>query len=232
MMQTLDRTAVDGQAGDREIPGRLWRVAGVLVILHVVLMLAGFSQERSVVLTDGSGTVQKVYGSGSLGRIFAGGYVEVLAFLVLIPAVIFLSRAFGRRTEIGRWAAQTALAAGITYIASTLAVGLPVGAAAVYGAHHHLADGGTLAVVNDVRNFAFYVSLAVLGVHALAIGVAALADGVVRRWVGFGGIAVGIVMLLAMTTERWIDTVNFSSLLWMVWWVGVGVSLLRRASSR
>ena len=232
MTQTLDRVAEADTARERDIPGPLWRVAGVLVILHVVLMLAGFSQEKSVVLTDGPDTVQRVYGSGSLGRIFAGGYVEMLAFLVLLPAIIFLSRALGRRTETGRWAAQTALAAGVTYVASTVAVGLPAGAAAVYGAHHHLADGGTIALVNDVRNFAFFISLAVLGLHALATGVSALADGVMRRWVGVGGIVVGVLMLLAMTTQGVADTVNLSSMIWMVWWLGLGISLLRRPSAR
>ncbi|MDT7539017.1 MAG: hypothetical protein QOI82_2602 [Actinomycetota bacterium] len=232
MTQTLDRAAVDAQPSQREIPGPLWRVAGGLVILHVVLMLAGVSQEKSVVLTDGPDTVQKTYGSGSLDRVFAGGYLELLAFLVLLPAIVFLARALGRRTETGRWAAQTGLAAGITCIASTVAVGLPAGAAAVYGAHHHLADGGTLALVNDVRNFAFYLSMAVLGVHAIATGVSALADGVMRRWVGFGGVAVGAVMVLGMAAQKWIDTVNLSSLLWMIWWVGLGISLLRRPSTR
>ena len=232
MTQTLDRPVADGQARQRSIPGPLWRVAGGLVILHVVLMLAGFSQEKSVMLTDSPDTLQKTYLSGTLGRIFAGGYVEMLAFLVLIPAVIFLSRALGRTTETGRWAAQTALAAGVIYVASTVTIGLPAGAAAVYGAHHHLADPGTLSVINDVRNFAYFLSLAVLGVHALATGIAALADGVMRRWVGFGGIAAGTVMVLAMTAQGWFDAVNFSSLIWMIWWVGVGISLLRRPSTR
>lgn len=230
MTQTLDRPTADQQ--QRDIPGALWRVAGVLVILHVVLMLAGVSQEKMVALTDSPDTIQKTYGSGSLARVFAGGYVELLGFLVMLPAIVFLARALGRRTESGRWAGQTALAAGITYVASTVAVGLPAGAAAVYGAHHDLADAGTLALVNDVRNFAFYLSIAVLGLHAVATGLSALADGVMRRWVGFVGIVVGTVMVLSLTVQKWFDLVNFSTLIWMVWWVGLGVLLLRRPTSR
>jgi hypothetical protein len=207
----------------------MWRVAGGLALAHVVVLFAGFSQEKSVVLTDGPHTVARVYGSGSLGRIFTGGYVESLSFLILLPCLVFLARAFGHRDEAARWASQTALGAGVVFIANTLAVGLPAGAAAVYGAHHGLAGGGTLALVNDVRTFAFYVSLVTLGAAALCLGIAALRDGVMTRWVGWGGVAVGSLLVLGPVGQRWADTINTTSLIWMVWWVGVGVCLIRRA---
>jgi hypothetical protein len=196
-----------------------------------VVLLAGVSQEKSVVLTDGPHTLARVYGSGSLGRIFTGGYVESLSFLILLPALVFLARAFGRRDEAARWASQTALGAGVIFIANTLAVGIPAGAAAVYGAHHGLAGAGTLAVVNDVRTFAFYLSLVTLGAAALCLGIAALRDGMMRRWVGWGGVVVGTLLLLGPVGQRWADTINTTSSLWMVWWVGVGICLIRRAGA-
>ena len=208
----------------------MWRVAGGLALAHVVLLFAGFSQEKSVVLTDGPHTVARVYGSGSLGRIFTGGYVESLSFLVLLPCLVFLARAFGRRDEAARWASQTALGAGVVFIANTLAVGIPAGAAAVYGAHHGLAGGGTLALVNDVRTFAFYLSLLTLGAAALCLGIAALRDGVMTRWVGWGGVVVGSLLLLGPVGQRWLDTINATSMVWMIWWVGVGICLIRRAN--
>jgi uncharacterized protein DUF4386 len=234
MTQTVDNPstpALSTEHGtEHAVPRPLWRVAGVLAITHVVLLFAGFSQEKSVELTDGPGDVARTFGGGSIARIFAGGYVESVSFLVLLPALVFLARAVGRRTEAGRWAAQTGLAAGLTYVAITLATAMPAGAAAVYGAQHHLAGAGTLAVVDDVRTFAFYLSLAALGVHAIATGVAALSDGVMRRWLGWGGIVTGVLLLLGMPVQRWFDGVNISSMVWMVWWVGVGVSLIRRGT--
>jgi hypothetical protein len=221
---------VDTAVERARISPAMWRVAGGLALAHVVLLFAGISQESSVSLSDGPHTVARVYGSGSLGRIFTGGYVEALSFLVLLPSLVFLARAFGRRDEAARWASQTALGAGVVLIANTLAVGIPAGAAAVYGAHHGLAGGGTLAVVNDVRTFAFYLSLVTLGTAALCLGIAALRDGVMTRWVGWGGVVVGTLLMLGPVGQRWVDTINTTSSIWMVWWVGVGVCLIRRAT--
>jgi hypothetical protein len=229
MTEVTERVGIE--IGQPRISPTMWRVAGGLALAHVVVLFAGFSQEKSVVLTDGPHTVARVYGSGSLGRIFTGGYVESLSFLVLLPALVFLARAFGRRDEAARWASQTALGAGVVFIANTLTVGMPAGAAAVYGAHHGLADSGTLAVVNDVRNFAFYLSLVTLGAAALCLGIAALRDGVMTRWVGWGGVLVGTLLLLGPVGQRWADTINTTSMLWMVWWVGVGICLIRRAGA-
>jgi hypothetical protein len=203
-----------------------------LAIAHVVLLFAGFSQEKSVMLGDGPADVARIYGSGSLDRILAGGFVEALSFIVLLPAIVFVGRVIGQRTEAGRWAAQTALAAGITYVAVTLATGLPAGAAAVYGAHHQLGDGATLALVNDVRNFAFYVSLLALGAYSVCLGIAALTDERRARWMGWGGLLLGGLLFLGLATDTWTDGANLASALWAVWWVGVGVGLIRRVAPR
>ncbi|MFP5371859.1 MAG: hypothetical protein ACLGI3_14085, partial [Actinomycetes bacterium] len=138
-----------------------WRVAGALALGHVVLVLAGISQQRSPRLGDDAVAVAAEYVDGDMTRIFAGGYVEALGFLLLLPVVTFLGSALGRRAEIGGWAAQTAAAAGIGYVVMSLAPGLSAGAAALYGAQHG-ADLGTVSVVNDVRNFAFFLSMLLL----------------------------------------------------------------------
>lgn len=52
-----------------------------------------------------------------------GGYIELVAFMLLIPAIVFLGRAIGRRTEAARWATQAAAAAGIAYVALTVGRG-------------------------------------------------------------------------------------------------------------
>ena len=223
--------AAPGQAAPqlRSLSPTAWRVAGGLAIGHVVLLFAGFSQERSRVLGGSLGDARRALTEGSLGRIMAGGYVESLSFVVLLPALVFVARAVGTRTEVGRWASQTALAAGVAYVAITLATGMPAGAAALYAGHHG-GDLRTAVMLSDIRNFAFFLSLLALALQAIATGVAARADRFSARWVGIGGIVVGTLLLVGVAGAG-AGLHDFASLLWMVWWVGVGVCLIRDASA-
>jgi hypothetical protein len=206
----------------------LWRIAGGLAIAHVVLLFAGFSQENPGVELGGTAADARAgLLGGSLARSMAGGYVESLSFLLLLPALVFVARVVGTRTALGRWAASTSLAAGICYVAISLATGMPAGAAALYNAHHG-ADLATARMVDDVRNFAFFLSLLVLGMQALALGVAALSDRFSTRWTGIGGIVVGVA-LMAGVAGAGIGLHDYASMVWMVWWTGIGIVLIRNA---
>jgi hypothetical protein len=205
----------------------LWRVAGGLAIAHVVLLFAGASQERTTSLGDSTGGARRALVEGGLARTMAGGYVEAFAFVLLLPVLAFLASAVGTRTAVGRWAASTSLIAGVCYVAVTLATGLPAGAAALYGGHHG-GDLATAVMVNDVRNFAFYLSLLVLGLQAVALGVAARSDGFSPRWTGLGGVVVG-VLLMAGVAGAGLGLHDYASLIWMVWWIGVAIALIRNA---
>jgi hypothetical protein len=70
-------------------------------------------------------TQWRLAGGLVLARILAGGYVEALSFVVLLPVLVFLARVYGRRSEASRWAAQTSLLAGLGYAVVTLASGMP-----------------------------------------------------------------------------------------------------------
>jgi len=199
----------------------LWRVAGGLVIAHVVLLFAGFSQEVAVTHGDSLATLQDKYGSADMTRVFTGGYIEATSFLVLVPALVLLAQLLGRRTEAGRVAAQSFLAIGIAYAGATLAVGFAPGAAAIYAAHHHVPIG-TIAMVNDIRNFSFYLGVAMSAAMMLALGIAALTDRVLVKWVGWCGVVLGAVGIVVTPFAQ-----NAISMVWMVWFVGVGVLALR-----
>jgi hypothetical protein len=205
----------------------LWRVAGGLAIAHVVLLFAGFSQQRSFSLGDGTAAARQNLAEGSLARSLAGGYVESLAFVLLLPALAFLAHAVGTRTAVGRWAASTSLIAGVCYVAITLATGMAAGAAGLYDAHRG-GDLATAVMVTDIRTFAFFLSLLVLGLQALALGVAALSDRFSPRWTGVGGIVVGIV-LFAGVAGAGLGLHDYASMIWMVWWIGVAIALIRNA---
>jgi hypothetical protein len=205
----------------------LWRVAGGLAIAHVVLLFAGFSQERTTSLGDTTDGARRALVEGGLARTMAGGYVEAFSFVLLLPVLAFLVHAVGTRTAVGRWAASTSLIAGVCYVAVTLATGIPAGAAALYGGHHG-GDLATAVMVNDVRNFAFYLSLLVLGLQAVALGVAARSDGFSPRWTGLGGVVVGI-LLMAGVAGAGLGLHDYASLIWMIWWIGVAIALIRNA---
>lgn len=204
--------------------GRTRRWAGGLALAHIVLMLGALSQEGVLV---GHGTtaakVQEVYGGASLDRALGAGYVEALSFVVLVPAIVLLSRLVGRRTELGQVAAQSFLVLGVAFVGATLAVGFPAGAAALYAAHHGV-DAGTIATVNDIRNYGFVLQVALLAAMTLALGIAALADRVHTRWIGWGGVVVGGLGLVL--TPFFHDAVSMA---WMIWWVGMAVVMIRRA---
>jgi hypothetical protein len=199
-----------------------WRSAGVLALAHVTLMLVAITQQRSPRLGEDPAAA---YAGADLTRVLAAGYLEAVSFLLLVPVVTFLARAVGRRTEAGGWAASTAFAAGVGYIASTLAVGLPAGAAAIYGAEHG-ADLAMVAVVNDVRNFAFFLSMLLLAVHVAAVGVAMLSDRVLPGWLGWSGIATAAV-LVGSVPFAITGAVDYATLLWILWFVGLAAVMIR-----
>ncbi|MGY1825778.1 hypothetical protein [Blastococcus sp. SYSU DS0541] len=201
-----------------------WRVAGSLALAHVVLILVGISQQRSPRLGDGAEAVAAEYVDGDLARIMAGGYVESVGFLLLLPVLAFLARALSR-SETGGWASQTAFAAGIAYVALSLAPGLAAGAAALYGAQHG-ADMVTVSLVNDVRNFTFFLSVLLLGVHAAGVGIAVLADGELPPWLGWAGLGTGLVLVASVPAAR-LGAVDWATVAWMVWFLALATVMLR-----
>ena len=207
------------------IPRRLWQIAGALGLVHVVLIPVGLALQRSPLFADGTAGIRDDYVNGDFGRTSAGWLVESFGFLLLIPALVFLARALGRRTEAGRWAAQTGLMCGITYVAVTFAVGFPAGAAAMYGAQHGL-DVEAAFALNNLRIFGYFLSLMLLAGSTLGIALSAASDGVHSRWIGAFGVVTGLA-LLASTPLSYVGQQDWGTLVWMVWFIGVCVLLVR-----
>jgi hypothetical protein len=204
---------------------RPWRWAGGFALAHVVFLFAGFSQEVAVTHGSSLTKLQDSYGGANMTRVFAGGYVEAMSFVVLVPALVLIARLFGRRTETGHVAAQAFLAFGLIFAASSLAVAFAPGAAAIYAAHHGVPIG-TIAMVNDIRNYSYILQVAISLAMALALGVAALAERIHVRWVGWGGVGLGVVGLVATPLAH-----NALGMVQLIWWVGMAVLLLRGAPS-
>ena len=204
---------------------RLWQLAGTFAAAHVGLLVLGIALQDSPLFQEGVAGIQRGYVEGDMAATIGGGMIESFGFVLLVPALVFLSRAIGRRTEAGRWASQTALAAGLAYIAVTMAVGLPAGAAALYGAQQGL-DVDTAFAINNIRIFGYFLSLALLGAHAIGLALAARQDGVMRRWIGWGGLGTGVVLLISVPAAT-VGQQDWGTLVWLIWWVGVAVCLLR-----
>jgi hypothetical protein len=210
---------------DRE-HSTLARVAGALGLAQVVMMFAAITQEVMVDHSTSLSSLQHDFGTANLTRVFGAGYVEALSFVVLTPAIVIIARLFGRGSEATRAAAQTFLALGIAFVASTLAVGFAPGAAAMYGAQHG-ADIHAVAMVNDVRNFSYYLQVTIQGGMAVALGIAAILAGRWSRVVGWGGVLVGAAILVGTPFAH-----DGLGLLWLIWWVYLTVRLLRGAPRR
>src|SRR3990170_3335538 len=175
-------------------PRRLWQLAGVFALAHVVLIPVGIYLQDSPLFAEGAAGITESYVEGDIARSFTGGILESFGFLLMIPALVFLGRVLGRRSDAGRWAAETGLLCGIGYVVVTFAVGFPAGAAAMYGAQHGL-DVDTAFALNNVRIFGYFLSLLLLGGSTLGFAAAALADRFHRRWFGWFGVVTGLALL-------------------------------------
>ena len=207
------------------VPRRLWQLAGALALAHVLLIPIGIGLQSSPLFAEGTEGITESYVEGNLIRSFSGGMLEAFGFLLMVPALVFLGRVLGRRTEAGAWAAQTGVLCGLGYVAVTFAVGFPAGAAAMYGAQHGL-DVDTAFAINNVRIFGYFLSLLLLGGSTIGFAAAALADRLHPRWFGGFGLVTGVA-LLASTPLAAIGQQDWGTLVWMVWFIGVAVLMMR-----
>lgn len=204
---------------------RLWQLAGAFALAHVALIPVGIYLQGGPLFADGVAGITESYVEGDIARSFTGGVLESFGFLLMVPVLAFLARVLGRRSDAGGWAAQTGLLCGVGYVVVTFAVGFPAGAAAMYGAQQGL-DVDTAFALNNVRIFGYFLSLLLLGGSTLGFAAAALMDRFHRRWFGWFGV-VTAVMLLASTPLAGIGQQDWGTLVWMVWFVGVAVLMIR-----
>ena len=208
----------------RERPlGSLWKAAGILALAHLALMFATTALRGSPTVHPGQQGVEHSFVEASLTRDLAGGYVQMLACLILIPVIVFLSRAVGRRTELGSWMSGTAAAAALGYV-FVLVVGLAAGAASSWGRRQGMDLDESLAI-NNIRNFGYLAGPMLLGLHAIGLAIAARSDGLMGRWVGWGGLVVGVLLVLVPPAAA--VGVPGAILVWAVWWAGLGGLMLR-----
>jgi hypothetical protein len=212
-------------SGPEVVPTRLWRIAGALAIAHIVLVFAGVAFERSPELGASAHTTEAALVHSSLPTVFAGGYVEYLGFLVFLAAALLLSRLLRDTGPTRGWLSACMAGAAVTFVAVTFATGMAAGAAALYDGHRGVSLE-VVTTVNDIRIFAFYLSMGVLGFFTVAVGAAARATGILPRWLSWTGTVVGVLCVASPALQAW-DAVNIVSMLWFAWFLALGIVGLR-----
>jgi hypothetical protein len=202
---------------------RLWRLAGALCIAYVVLLLAGYSQQRSPAFGASAASITSLYSGVPAGKMYAGAVLVTAASLLLLTAFTLVSRLMRGETEGAGWASALILTAGTAAAAVTL-VGSYAGAFAAYYAATHGFGADTVAGLNMISKFSDLIAAAATGVCALAIGGAGLASRRLPRWAAWISIVVGAVDILSGTGPA---QLNLGTLVGFVWMVMLGVVLLR-----
>ena len=202
---------------------RLWLTAGWLLIGFIVLTFAGVTFGTSATIGDTQANITKSLVTSSMTKAFTGGYIEFIAALVFLVAMLLVARLLRGTEELPGWLASTITAGAVLYVAVQVATGAAAGAAAVYNGHH----GAPLAVVttvNDIRNVGFSLSGGVAGLIALAVAGAGQSTKLLPRWFCYAGYVVGVVMIAAVPAA---EAGAPQTLLWFVWVLALGIIALR-----
>lgn len=208
---------------------RLWLVAGSLMIGYVVLSFAGVAFEHSLMLGDKASSASAALVHSSMTQNFAGGYIEYLASLVFLVGALLVARLLRGDGILGEWLSSCIAASATIFVAITVADGFAAGAAALYDGHHGVALA-TVTTVNDIRNFAFFLSGGLAGLFALGVAAAARVSGRLPRWVTYSGAVVG-VLYLATIPVAGNGALNIATMLGFAWLVALGVAGLRESRS-
>jgi hypothetical protein len=208
---------------------RLWRTAGWLLLTFIALTFVGVAFQPSLMLGDTPAHARDALMSSSMSKSFGGGYVEYLATLAYLVGGLLVARLVTDDSATGGWLRSCATAALTAQVAVTVAVGFAAGAAAIYDGHHG-ADLATVTAVNDIRNFAFFLSGGLAGVFVLAVAVATLVTKRLPGWVGYSGIVLGALYVLTIPAAR-TGVINIATLGGFVWLVALGIAAMRRAST-
>ena len=196
---------------------RLWRVAGALCIAYVVLLLAGYSQQRSPAFGASAASITSLYSGVPAGKMYAGAVLVTAASLLLLTAFTLISRLLGGETEGAGWASALILTAATAAAAVTL-VGSYAGAFAAYYAATHGFGADTVAGLNMISKFSDMIAAGATGFCALAIGGAGLTSRRLPRWTAW------ISIVVSGTGPA---RLNLGTLVGFAWMIMLGVVLLR-----
>jgi hypothetical protein len=206
---------------------RLWRTAGALTFGWLVLMFAGSASQPQLLLTDPTDKVRDALVETDLTKAFGGGYVEFLGILLLLAAGTLYAALLRADGPVGQWLSSLTVGSIVGQVAATVAVGFPAGAAALYDGHHG-ASLETIRAVNDIRNFAFFLSGGLMAVFIASVAASVLVTRRLPGWVAATGIGVAVLELATIPAAGH-GVFQIATLLSFVWVAALGVATLRQA---
>jgi hypothetical protein len=208
------------------VSARLWRVAGGLALAHVALTLGGISLEVTPELGAPAAGNADAFVHSSLSTVLTGGGIEYVGFLLFLGGVLLFAQLLRTEGVASAWLTSCLTGFAVVYTAVTLAAGFPPGAAALYDGHRGGVPLATLTAINDVRNFAFYLSVGALGIATVALAGSIQLTGRLPRWLATSGYAVGGLCVVAVPLQPF-GAVDYATLLWLLWFVALGGAAVR-----
>lgn len=225
-MTTTVHTPPAAQAAHFGRSGRLWRLAGILAIAHIVVMFGSYALQKVAPLNADPATVTADHVTWSMTKGFTGGYLTMISYLLLLLGATLFARLLRSATDLSSWLTGTMTAAAAVFVAVTFSAMADLGAALYDG--HHGASLETVTALDHTHWFGIFLATAALGVFTAATGAAILESRALPRWVGYFGTVVGVISIVSVAGggAGAVDTVT---LLWTLWFICLAVSCLRRA---
>ena len=224
----MTRTLSSPDVATEGIDPRTTRIGAGLGIASIALVATGFAIAAATEATIASpeSEVAAFYTEAGLARTLAGGLIETLGLLLLLPFAAMLTGRLAGPGLSGDLLAPTARMAATVYVTICLAPGMSAGAAALWLAHHGTTDPAILTALNDLRALSYFVALAAFAVFLATTGFAASSTRRLPRWAATSAVVLGIALAAGLPFAAQ-NVPDMIGLLGLAWVVAVAVSLLR-----
>jgi hypothetical protein len=205
------------------------RIGAGLGLAGVVVTIAGFAlvAPADAVHTLPAADIVGFYSEGDPTGKYAGGFVESVGLLLLLPFIALLVGRLGRRGVPGELLAPTAMITGGAYVLFSLAPGQAAGAAALWLGHSGDAEPAALLALNDLRSFSYFLALLSLAAFLVCVGIGGAATRAFPRWIAWSAVGIGTALAAGVAVAH-TGLADLVSLVAMSWLVATAVALLRR----
>ena len=224
MTQTLSSPSAVTDDGDVGAT----RLGAAAALAAIALIAAGFALIASADATFHSSdeAVVSYFTGADVPRTVAGGLLEIVGLLLLLPFVAMLTSRVAGPGASGTVLAPTARTAATIYVTLSLAPGMSAGAAALWHASTRTADVAVITALNDLRALSYFIALLPFALFLVTVGLAAIATRRLPRWAAWSAVALGALLAVGVPAAA-TGLTDLVALLGLLWIPVVAVHLLR-----